>query len=55
MKQEVSVVNERLFDKCWAIYSSHNKDAEDMVANIDFLNYAAIVASEVLWGGLKIF
>ena len=48
------MVNERLFDRAWAVYSTYKKEAAEMVKHADGLEFAAIVESEIV-RGLPVF
>ena len=49
-KQEDIVVKERLFNKTWAIYSAHKKQAAGMLKHADGLEFAGMVESENIQG-----
>jgi hypothetical protein len=49
-KQENIVVKERLFNKTWAIYSTHKNETAEMVKHADGLESASMVESENIKG-----
>ena len=53
-KQEHIVLKERLFDRAWAVYSTHKKEAAEMVKHADGFEFAAMVGSEII-RGLPVF
>ena len=51
---EVIIVKQRAFDRAWAVYSTHKKEAAEMVKHAEGLEFAAMVKSEFI-RGLPVF
>ena len=49
-KEENIMVKERLFNRAWAVYSTHKKEAAELVKYADGLEFSAMVESEVVQG-----